>query len=52
LLEPETLAIPALNAIAVALPKAMAVPVLLVTVGSVPLGLAVAPEKVTLWEPV
>ena len=37
--------------IAVAVPKAVAVPELLATVGAVPPGLAVAPEKVRLLEP-
>ena len=52
LLAPETLATPALKLIAVAVPKAVAVPLALETVGAVALGLLAAPPKVRLWEPV
>ena len=45
-------ATPAVNVIAVAVPKLVAVPELLATVGVVPLGLAEAPEKVRFLAPV
>ena len=51
-LEEETEATPELKLIAVAEPKATAVPELLTTVGLVPPGLAEAPEKMRLCEPV
>jgi hypothetical protein len=47
-LDEDTVATPAVKLIAVAEPKATAVPELLDTVGFVPLGLAAAPEKVRL----
>ena len=46
------MATPAVKVSAVAVPKAIAVPELLATVGAVPLGLAEAPEKTSEWEPV
>jgi hypothetical protein len=52
LLDPETVAMPAAKVRAVALPKLIAVPELLTTVGALPAGLELAPEKVRLWEPV
>jgi hypothetical protein len=45
-------ATPELKVSAVVLPKLIAVPALLTTVGRAPLGLAEAPEKVTFFEPV
>ena len=51
-LVPEMLATPELKVIGVAVPKATAVPEALVTVGALPAGLAKAPEKVRLLEPV
>ena len=50
--EPEVVATPALNTIEVTVPKATAVPAELALVGALPLGLAEAPEKVRLLEPV
>ena len=46
------LATPEVKVIAVELPKAMAVPEALATVGALPPGLAEAPEKVRFLEPV
>ena len=46
------LATPEVKVIGVAVPKATAVPEALVTVGALPPGLAEAPEKVRLLEPV
>jgi hypothetical protein len=45
-------ATPEVKVIAVVEPKAIAVPELLTTVGAVLPGLAEAPEKTRLWEPV
>ena len=50
--EPVTVATPAVNLIEVDLPKAVAEPELLLTVGALPPGLAEAPLKVRLCEPV
>jgi len=50
--ELEALATPALKVIDVAVPKGVATPALLVTVGPSPAGPAEAPEKVRLCEPV
>ena len=47
-----TLATPEVKVSAVLLPKATLLPELLATVGAVPPGLAEAPEKTRLWEPV
>ncbi len=44
------MATPFVNVIAVAVPKLVAVPLVLVTFG-VKVPIAVAPEKVRLWEP-
>jgi hypothetical protein len=51
LLEPETVATPLENVVAVALPKLTAVPEALVTVG-VWVPMALAPPKVRFFEPV
>src|SRR5947209_4628155 len=51
LLAPLTVAVPLANVIVVATPKLTAVPVLLLTVGTVPFGELLAPPKVRLLSP-